>query len=148
MLTAAKRRLASLENVEVRSGSVESLPVENGELHVAMLFMVTHFVLEPGKVLAEVRRALAPGGRLVILDLTSHGREDYSLQMGHVWQGFTEEQVRPWVTEAGLAVARYRDLPADPKATATGHATWTAPARGTWRFRLPASPSPSCRSAA
>jgi hypothetical protein len=36
--------------------------------------------------------------------------------MGHVWQGFSEEQMRSWVTEAGLAVARYRILPADPKA--------------------------------
>lgn len=116
MLTAAKHRLSSFENVDVRSGTVEALPIEDGELDVALLFMVTHFVLEPAKVLAEVRRTLAPNGRLVILDLTSHEREEYSLQMGHVWQGFTEEQVRSWVTDAGLTVARYRDLPADPKA--------------------------------
>jgi ubiquinone/menaquinone biosynthesis C-methylase UbiE/DNA-binding transcriptional ArsR family regulator len=116
MLTAAKRRLSSFENVDVRSGAVEALPIEDGELDVALLFMVTHFVLEPAKVLAEVRRVLKPGGRLVILDLTSHEREEYSLQMGHVWQGFSEEQVRSWVTEAGLEVVRFRDLPADPKA--------------------------------
>jgi ArsR family transcriptional regulator len=78
--------------------------------------MVTHFVLEPGKVLAEIRRVLAPGGRVLILDLTSHEREDYSLHMGHVWQGFTEEQVRSWIIDAGLNVVRYRDLPADPLA--------------------------------
>jgi ubiquinone/menaquinone biosynthesis C-methylase UbiE/DNA-binding transcriptional ArsR family regulator len=116
MLTAARKRLSSFENVDVRAGTVEALPVADGELDVALLFMVTHFVLEPSKVLAEVRRSLKPAGRLVILDLTSHGREDYSLQMGHVWQGFTEEQVRSWVTEASLMVVRYRDLPADPKA--------------------------------
>jgi ArsR family transcriptional regulator len=116
MLTAAKRRLSTFDNVDVRSGSVEELPIKDGELDVALLFMVTHFVLEPGKVLAEVRRALAPGGRLVIMDLTSHEREEYSLQMGHVWQGFSEEQVRSWVTDAGLSVARYRVLAADPLA--------------------------------
>ena len=116
MLTPAKRRLASFENVEVRSGSVESLPVDDGELDVALLFMVTHFVLEPAKVLAEVRRVLKPGGRLLVLDLTAHEREEYSVQMGHVWQGFTEEQLRGWVAESGLTVARYRVLPADPKA--------------------------------
>jgi ArsR family transcriptional regulator len=116
MLTAAKRRLAAFKNIDVRSGSVESLPIDDGTLDVALLFMVTHFVLEPHKVLADVQRVLKPGGRLLILDLTSHEREEYSLQMGHVWQGFTEEQVRSWVTDAGLLVARYRVLPADPKA--------------------------------
>lgn len=116
MLSAAKRRLSVFDNVDVRSGSVENLPIEDGELDVALLFMVTHFVLEPARVLAEVRRALKPDGRLLLLDLTSHEREDYSVHMGHVWQGFSEEQVRSWVTEAGLSVARYRVLPADPKA--------------------------------
>ncbi len=116
MLTGARKRLASYDNVDVRSGSVEALPVEDGELDVALLFMVAHFILEPAKVLAEIRRALAPGGRLVMLDFTAHEREEYSLQMGHVWQGFTEEQVRSWVNDAGLSVVRCRVLPVDPKA--------------------------------
>ena len=116
MLNAAKRRLSALGNVDVRGGSVEELPIEDGELDVALLFMVTHFVIEPAKVLAEVKRALKSGGRLVILDLTAHEREEYSMQMGHVWQGFTEEQLRAWVQDADLTVARYRVLPADPKA--------------------------------
>ena len=116
MLTSAKRRLAALENVEVRSGSVEALPIDDGELDVALLFMVTHFVLEPVKVLAEVKRVLRPDGRLLMLDLTAHEREEYSVQMGHVWQGFTEAQLRGWMDDAGLRVSRYRVLPADPKA--------------------------------
>jgi ArsR family transcriptional regulator len=116
MLNAAKKRLESHGNVEVRSGSVEALPIEDGELDVALLFMVTLFVLEPARVLAEVKRTLAPGGRLLILDLTAHERQEYSLQMGHVWQGFTEEQATQWVTDAGLSVSRYRVLPVDPKA--------------------------------
>ena len=116
MLNAAKRRLSSFENVEVRGGNVESLPIEDGELDVALLFMVTHFVIDPAKVLAEVKRVLKPGGRLVVLDLTTHERQEYSLQMGHVWQGFSEEQLRAWVADAGLSVVRYRVLPADPKA--------------------------------
>ena len=116
MLTSAKRRLASLENVEVRSGSVEALPIDDRELDVALLFMVTHFLLEPVKVLAEVKRVLRPNGRLLMLDLTAHEREEYSVQMGHVWQGFTEPQLRGFMDDAGLRVSRYRVLPADPKA--------------------------------
>ena len=116
MLAAAKKRLAGFENVDIRTGSLESLPIEDGELDVALLFMVTHFLLEPVKVLSEVRRVLSPRGRVVVMDLTAHEREEYSLQMGHVWQGIAEEQIRSWVTDAGLAVARYRVLPVDPRA--------------------------------
>jgi ArsR family transcriptional regulator len=116
MLNTARRRLSAFGNVDVRSGTVESLPIESGELDAALMFMVMHFVLEPVKVLKEVRRTLAPGGRVVILDLTSHERDEYSLQMGHVWQGFAEQQMGSWVTEAGLSMVRYRVLPADPKA--------------------------------
>lgn len=116
MVNTARRRLAGFDNVEVRSGSVETLPIENGKLDVALLFMVMHFVLEPAKVLAEVRRTLVPGGRVVILDFTSHERDEYSLQMGHVWQGFTEQQLRTWVADAGMHVSRFRVLPADPSA--------------------------------
>lgn len=116
MLNAARRRLSSFPNVDVRSGSVEELPIEDGELDVALLFMVAHYVIDPAKMFAEARRALKAGGRLVMLDFTSHEREEYSLHMGHVWQGFSEDQLRSWAGEAGLAVARYRVLPADPKA--------------------------------
>ena len=116
MLTAARKRLAAFENTDVRSGSLEALPVDDAELDVALMFMVTHFVLEPAKVLSEVRRVLKPNGRLLILDLTSHEREEYSVQMGHIWQGFTEPQLRSWMADAGLNVGRYRELPADPKA--------------------------------
>lgn len=116
MLSAAKRRLAPFENVDVRSGSLESLPLDDEELDVALLFMVTHFVLEPQKAFAEVRRVLRPQGRLLLLDLTAHEREEYSVQMGHVWQGFSEEQLRGWMSDAGLQVIRYRVLPVDPKA--------------------------------
>jgi len=116
MLTAAKRRLASLGNVDVRTGSVEKLPIKDNELDIALLFMVTHFVLEPIKVLAEVRRVLKPGGRLLVLDLTAHEHDEYAQELGHIWQGFTEEQVRTWVKDAGLTTARYRVLPADTAA--------------------------------
>jgi len=116
MLSAARKRLAAFDNVELRPGSLESLPIEDGVLDIALLFMVTQFVLEPVKVLREVKRALSPAGRLLITDLTAFGGEDMALSGGHAWQGFTEEQLRNWVSDAGLTVSRYRVLPAEPSA--------------------------------
>jgi len=116
MLNIARRRLASYANVDVRSGSVETLPIADSELDVGLLFMVLHFVLEPSKALAEAKRVLRPGGRLLIVDLTPHEHDEYTLKMGHVWQGFPEHQIRTFATDAGLSVTRYRVLPADPKA--------------------------------
>lgn len=116
MLTAARRRLAGMEHVEVRAGSLEALPVARGELDVAVMCLVLHFVLDPVRAFREARRVLKPQGRLLIVDLTPHEREDYTVQMGHVWQGFDESQLRAWLHDAGFPAFRYRHLPADPAA--------------------------------
>ncbi len=111
MLEAARRRLEPLETVEVRDGRLEALPVEDGELDVALFSLVLHYVPEPRTALEEAARALRPGGRVLIIDMVAHGREEYRERMGHQWQGFTESQVREWAEAAGLADVRYGHLP-------------------------------------
>jgi SAM-dependent methyltransferase len=64
----------------------------------------------------EIRRVLKPGARLLIVDLMSHDRIEYIVQLGHVWQGFDGEQVKEWLERAGFTACRYRPLPADPEA--------------------------------
>jgi ubiquinone/menaquinone biosynthesis C-methylase UbiE len=116
MLTAARKRLASLENVELRSGRLEEIPVDDGELDAAVMLLVAHYVAEPAAVMEEVARVLKPGARLVIADLMPHERDEYVLQMGHVWQGLGEEQLRDWFEDGMWTGFRYRPLPADPNA--------------------------------
>ncbi len=116
MLAAARQRLASHANVELREGTLESLPIDDGALDAAILFLVAHFVADPMRAIREVRRVLKPGGRLLIVDLMSHDRVDYVIQLGHVWQGFDGEQMNQWLSDAGFASCRYRPLPADPEA--------------------------------
>ena len=120
MLTAARKRLAPLENVELRSGRLEELPVEDAELDAAVLFLVAHYVTDPPDVIREVARALKPGGRIVVVDFMPHEREEYVLQMGHVWQGLDEAQMRDWLAAAGFGALRYRALTADPQAKGPG----------------------------
>ncbi len=118
MLEAARRRLDDLDagDVEVRGGQLEALPVEDGELDVALFSLVLHYVPSPGRALEEARRGLRPGGRVLVVDMASHGREEYRERMGHVWQGFTEAQMREWLSAAGFEGVRYRHLPLDEEA--------------------------------
>src|SRR6185295_18000203 len=47
MLQAARRRLHELDNVDVRRGELESLPIEDARLDAATLMLVLHHVPEP-----------------------------------------------------------------------------------------------------
>ncbi|MEX2570756.1 MAG: methyltransferase domain-containing protein [Gemmatimonadota bacterium] len=127
MLAAARERLSIHANVEVRSGDLEKLPIDDFQLDAAVMFLVLQYVAEPVSALREVARALRPGGRLLIADLTPHDREEYRQGMGHVWLGFGAEQLGGWVAKAGFEGFRFVHLPADPEAK--GPALFAATAR-------------------
>jgi SAM-dependent methyltransferase len=127
MLDAARDHLRGFPHVEARVGELESLPVADGELDAALLFLVLHYVGEPAGALAEAARALRPGGRLVVVDMMPHAREEYRHAMGHLWQGFAEERLRGWMEDAGLDGFRHVPLPPDP--AAKGPALFAASAR-------------------
>ena len=116
MLGAARARLDGFANVVVRQSELESLPIDAGELDVAILCLVLHYQADPVRALAEARRVLRTGGRLLVIDMMPHDHEEYRQVMGHVWQGIGEEQLAEWMAEAGFDRVRYRALPADPAA--------------------------------
>jgi SAM-dependent methyltransferase len=120
MLTAARKRLASFDNVELRSGHLEEIPIDDEALDAAVLFLVAHYISDPEPVTKELARVMKPGGRLVLVDLMPHERDEYVLQMGHVWQGLSDEQMQSWFEEGGFTAFRYRPLPADPAAKGPG----------------------------
>lgn len=115
MLNAAKKRLGEFDNVELRRGELEALPIAEGQLDAALLMLVLHHIAEPANVLREAARVLEPGGRLILVDMLPHDREHYRQQMGHVWLGFPEEQTRRLLLDAGFSQVRVVPLPPDPK---------------------------------
>jgi ArsR family transcriptional regulator len=116
MLRAARARLSAFGNVDVRQGTLESLPIDAHELDVAVLSLVLHYIAEPVPVLKAVAKALTKDGRLVIVDMLPHDHSQYSETMGHVWQGFSAEQIQAWSAESGFSSARINPLPATPNA--------------------------------
>lgn len=127
MLLAAGDRLREVDNVDVREGRLEALPLDDGELDVALMFLVLHYVVHPETALAEAARTLRPNGRLLIADMTPHDRRAYQHDMGHAWLGFECQQVAGWLRDAGLNSITYHELPPDPDAS--GPAIFVASAR-------------------
>jgi len=131
MMQAARERLRNRTNVELHKSSLESLPLDDGTLDVAFLNLVLHHVSDPAAVIREVGRVLSPAGRLIVVDMQQHDREEYRQQMGHVWLGFSEKQLTTLLHNAGLTPERHVALAPDPEgrgpalfvATATRPAT-------------------------
>jgi ArsR family transcriptional regulator len=124
MLDAARARVGQLPNVDVRQGELEALPLQAGELDAALLSLVLHYSPDPARALAEVARVLQPGGRVLVVDMLPHDREEYQQQMGHVWLGFSDKQMSRFLTGAGFGNVRIRALPVD--AHAKGPAVFAA----------------------
>lgn len=116
MLNAARTRLKDVATADFRLGNLEALPMDDGELDAAVMALVLHHVPEPARALAECARALKPGGRVLIVDMLPHDRAEYQQQMGHVWLGFPEKQMRKMLMTAGFTDIRWHALPIDPDA--------------------------------
>lgn len=116
MLAEARRRLGHLETVEIRRGDLEALPIDSATLDAAVLALVLHHIPDPSRVLEEVARVLRPSGRVLVVDMLPHDREELARSMGHVWLGFGEPAIASHLAEAGFTSVRNVRLPVDPAA--------------------------------
>jgi ArsR family transcriptional regulator len=120
MLAAARSRLEPFDNVDVRQGELELLPLGEEELDVAALVLVLPYVPDPGRVLGEAARAIRSGGRILVMDLQPHDRSDWEQTMGHLWRGLGPGQMLGWLHGAGFRETRYVALPPDPESKGPG----------------------------
>jgi SAM-dependent methyltransferase len=107
----SKRR--GVQNVRWREGDVERLPLADGSVDLALLSQVLHSLEDPAAALAEARRILAPGGRVLVLDLRRHEETWVRARLGHIHLGFTPSELRKLVRDAGFERVHVR--PGDGK---------------------------------
>jgi ArsR family transcriptional regulator len=105
MLRLARARLQSFppQKVELVQGDFASLPFGEDEFDTVVLHQVLHYAQEPAQALAEAARVCRPGGRIAVVDLATHEREELRERHAHARLGFSDEQMLEWLTESGFA---------------------------------------------
>ena len=114
MLKSAKRRNAELANVELRRGELESPPIEDRSCDAALMVLALTYLEKVGAAVAQASRILRPGGKLVVIDLLPHDRDDFRRAMGQTTLGLDPPQLRRELADAGFADVVINPLPPEP----------------------------------
>ena len=92
-----------IKNVDFRLGDMEEIPIADAEVDLVFFSQSLHHALHPERALAEARRILAPGGRIVVLDLLKHRFEEAREMYADEWLGFSEAELESMLEGAGFA---------------------------------------------
>ncbi len=113
-------------NLEYRLGDMETPPVEDESVDLALLSQALHHAGNPARVVQGAYRIVKPGGRVAILDLLAHQFEQARELYADTWLGFTEAALVGFLEEAGFVevevsvVSRDEQNPAFQTVFATG----------------------------
>jgi ArsR family transcriptional regulator len=97
---ASRRRVS---NVTWKRGELESLPIDDAAVDVALFSQALHHAGDPAQALREAARILAPGGRVLVLDLRDHTETWVRERLGDLWLGFTPERLTSQLEEDGFS---------------------------------------------
>jgi arsenite methyltransferase len=98
MLALARRRCEGHGNVTFREGNAVALPVDDADFDAALCVQVMEYVADPAVALAEMHRAVRPGGRVLVWDIdwaTVWWHSDDPERMRRVLQAWDEHLVHP-----------------------------------------------------
>jgi arsenite methyltransferase len=116
MLALATRRCAGHDNVELHEADATALPVEDGGFDAAISVQVQEYLADVDAGLAELRRALRPGGRVLVFDIDwetlSIHTEDPSLatRVLHAWDEHLAHRSLPRTLASRLRSAGFEDV--------------------------------------
>lgn len=99
----AKLLAAGITNAELRQGDMNALDIPTGSADTVILHQVLHYAQRPAAVVAEAARLLKPAGKLIIVDVAPHDREDLRHEHAHARLGFGDEEVLEYMRAAQLS---------------------------------------------
>jgi ubiquinone/menaquinone biosynthesis C-methylase UbiE len=113
MLALARSRLSGpgFAHCAVRLADMYRLPLADRSFDTVVLQMVLHHAEDPAGAVLEATRVLAPGGRLLVIDLAPHNRTDLTGKLAHRWAGFADEAMQTMFRSAGLNGAEPSIIP-------------------------------------
>lgn len=113
MLAVARAKLnaAGINHAQVRLGDIANLDPAIGQADLIIIHQVLHYFDDPGRLLAQVRGALKPGGTMLIVDFAPHEIETLRTQHAHRRLGLSDAQMEGWARAAGLDVMALASFP-------------------------------------
>jgi ArsR family transcriptional regulator len=91
-----------LSNLAYKLGDIESVPLPDKSVDLAILSQALHHASHPQTAVNEAHRILKPGGQLLVLDLKEHHYDKAHEQFGDLWLGFKESALHGFLKSAGF----------------------------------------------
>lgn len=101
LYTAAHKR--DIKNIYPIIGAMDELSLFDNSLDAVFTNMALHHVKNAEKAVNEMYRVLKNGGTAIISDVEQHNGQWAKEEMFDEWLGFSDEQIRQWMREAGFA---------------------------------------------
>jgi ArsR family transcriptional regulator len=95
-------RQNGVANLEFRLGDLESPPIQDESVDLALFSQALHHALRPDRAVKAAMQILRPGGRIVVLDLLRHGFEEARELYLDSWLGFSQSQLQGFLESAGF----------------------------------------------
>jgi ArsR family transcriptional regulator len=91
-----------LANLTYKLGDIESVPLPDQSVDLAILSQALHHAAHPQAAVNEAFRILRPGGQLAVLDLKEHSFEKARELYADIWLGFKESVLHGLLKQAGF----------------------------------------------
>jgi ArsR family transcriptional regulator len=113
MLNIARNQVAEagLERCELRHGDIFGTRLPDGSADLVVVHQVLHYLADAPAAVREAGRIVDHPGKLIIVDFAPHGLEFLREQHQHRRLGFSDAEMKRWLTDAGFPNVTVSALP-------------------------------------